>query len=104
LWLDTITVETCWPVVADSGLHGPRGGHDLCRPAIPVYYGPKFAGRLLDQWAHLNGLEIDFSRPGKPSARRLTGLSKSLSVICGKGWLLQWRAACRAGRRQSALA
>ena len=30
-------------------------------------YGPEFAGRLLDQWAHLNGVEIDFSRPGKPT-------------------------------------
>jgi putative transposase len=29
--------------------------------------GPEFAGRLLDQWAYLNGVEIDFSRPGKPS-------------------------------------
>jgi putative transposase len=30
-------------------------------------YGPEFSGRLLDQWAHLNGVEIDFSRPGKPT-------------------------------------
>ena len=22
---------------------------------------------MLDQWAHLNGVEIDFSRPGKPT-------------------------------------
>ena len=25
------------------------------------------AGRLLDQWAYLNKVELDFSRPGKPS-------------------------------------
>jgi putative transposase len=30
-------------------------------------YGPEFAGRLLDQWAYLNGVELDFSRPGKPT-------------------------------------
>jgi putative transposase len=30
-------------------------------------YGPEFAGRLLDQWAYLNQIELDFSRPGKPS-------------------------------------
>ncbi|MEL6576773.1 MAG: transposase, partial [Pseudomonadota bacterium] len=24
-------------------------------------------GRLLDQWAYLNKVELDFSRPGKPS-------------------------------------
>jgi transposase InsO family protein len=29
--------------------------------------GPEFAGRTLDQWAYLNGIEIDFSRPGKPT-------------------------------------
>ena len=28
--------------------------------------GPEFAGRLLDQWACLNRVELDFSRPGKP--------------------------------------
>jgi putative transposase len=34
---------------------------------LKVDNGPGFAGRLLDQWAHLNGVEIDFSRPGKPT-------------------------------------
>lgn len=29
--------------------------------------GPEFAGRLLDQWAYINKVERDFSRPGKPS-------------------------------------
>ena len=29
--------------------------------------GPEFAGRMLDQWAYLNGVAIDFSRPGKPT-------------------------------------
>jgi transposase InsO family protein len=29
--------------------------------------GPEFAGRLLDNWAYLNGVQIDFSRPGKPT-------------------------------------
>ena len=32
-----------------------------------MYYGPEFAGRALDQWAYLNRVEIDFSRPGKPT-------------------------------------
>uniref|UniRef100_UPI00262B9404 integrase core domain-containing protein n=1 Tax=uncultured Roseibium sp. TaxID=1936171 RepID=UPI00262B9404 len=30
-------------------------------------YGPEFAGRLLDQRAYLNKVELDFSRPGKPT-------------------------------------
>ena len=29
--------------------------------------GPEFISKVLDQWAHLNGVELDFSRPGKPS-------------------------------------
>jgi putative transposase len=35
--------------------------------SLRVDNGPEFAGRLLDQWAYLNGVEIDFSRPGKPT-------------------------------------
>jgi putative transposase len=34
---------------------------------LKVDNGPEFAGRMLDQWAHLNGVEIDFSRPGRPT-------------------------------------
>ena len=29
--------------------------------------GPEFAGRVLDQWAYFNQVELDFSRPGKPT-------------------------------------
>ena len=35
--------------------------------SLRVDNGPEFAGRLLDQWAYLNRVELDFSRPGKPS-------------------------------------
>ena len=35
--------------------------------SIRVDNGPEFAGRLLDQWAYLNKVELDFSRPGRPS-------------------------------------
>ena len=35
--------------------------------SIRVDNGPEFAGRMLDQWAYLNKIELDFSRPGKPS-------------------------------------
>ncbi len=34
---------------------------------MKVDNGPEFSGRMLDQWAHLKGVEIDFSRPGKPT-------------------------------------
>ena len=29
--------------------------------------GPEFISRVLDQWAHWNKVELDFSRPGKPT-------------------------------------
>jgi len=29
--------------------------------------GPEFVSRVLDQWAHWNKVELDFSRPGKPT-------------------------------------
>jgi putative transposase len=35
--------------------------------SLRVDNGPEFAGRMLDQWAYLNGVEIDFSRPGTPT-------------------------------------
>lgn len=35
--------------------------------SLRVDSGPEFAGRLLDHWACLNKVEIDFSRPGKPT-------------------------------------
>ena len=35
--------------------------------AINVDNGPEFAGRMLDQWAYLNKVELDFSRPGRPT-------------------------------------
>lgn len=35
--------------------------------SIRVDNGPEFASRLLDQWAFLNKVELDFSRPGTPT-------------------------------------
>ena len=34
---------------------------------IGVDNGPEFTSKALDQWAYLNGVELDFSRPGKPT-------------------------------------
>lgn len=34
---------------------------------IRVDNGPEFISKRLDQWAYLNGVELDFSRPGKPT-------------------------------------
>jgi putative transposase len=35
--------------------------------SLRVDNGPEFAGRMLDHWAYLNGVGIDFSRPGRPT-------------------------------------
>lgn len=31
------------------------------------YYGSEFISKVLDKWAYENGVELDFSRPGKPT-------------------------------------
>ena len=40
--------------------------HRLPR-AIRVDHGPEFTSKRPGQWAYLNGVELDFSRPGKPT-------------------------------------
>ena len=34
---------------------------------IRVDNGPEFISKVLDQWAYLNNVKLDFSRPGKPT-------------------------------------
>lgn len=36
-------------------------------PTIWVDNGPEFVSRVLDHWAYLHGVVLDFSRPGKPT-------------------------------------
>jgi putative transposase len=38
---------------------------------IVVDNGPEFTSKKLDRWAYLNGVELDFSRPGKPTDNAL---------------------------------
>lgn len=35
--------------------------------SISVGNGPKFASKALDAWAYRKGVQLDFSRPGKPT-------------------------------------
>jgi putative transposase len=43
-----------------------KNGRDMPR-TIRVDNGPEFISKVLDQWAYLNGVDLDFSRPGKPT-------------------------------------
>jgi putative transposase len=38
---------------------------------IKVDNGPEFTSKKLDQWAYLNGVKLDFSRPGRPTDNAL---------------------------------
>lgn len=38
---------------------------------IRVDNGPELISKVLDQWAYLNNVTLDFSRPGKPADNRL---------------------------------
>lgn len=32
-----------------------------------MYYGSEFISKVMDKWAYERGIELDFSRPGKPT-------------------------------------
>jgi len=38
---------------------------------IRIDNGPEFTSKKLDQWVYLNQVELDFSRPGKPTDNAL---------------------------------
>lgn len=65
----------CLAIYADSGIKGRdvvelmehlKSIRDL-PAAIKVDNGPEFISMDLDRWAYENGVELDFSRPGKPT-------------------------------------
>ena len=72
--VDNFTRESL-AIEVDSHLGGHRVTEALMRlgkmrslpKTIRVDNGPEFISRVLDQWAYLNGVELDFSRPGKPT-------------------------------------
>ena len=39
--------------------------------SIRIDNGPEFTSKALDQWAYLNGVKLDFIRPGKPTDNAL---------------------------------
>ena len=83
--------------------------------SLRVDNGPEFAGRMLDQWAYLNGVEIDFSRPGKPTDNAfIEALNARVRAEClNASWFLsmadardrieEWRCQYNEDRPHSAL-
>jgi putative transposase len=80
-----------------------------------VEIGPEFASCLLDHWAYLNGVEIDFSRPEKPADNALIeAFNARLRAEClNASWFLfladarqrieEWRCHYNEERPRSAL-
>ena len=82
---------------------------------IAMDNGPEFTSRALDQWAYLNGVELDFSRPGKPTDNAMIeAFNARLRAEClNENWFLSladarekieaWRRYYNAERPHSAL-
>ena len=72
--VDNFTRESL-AIEVDASIGGQRVVEVLSRlnqergrpQTIRVDNGPEFTSKRLDQWAYLNGVELDFSRPGKPT-------------------------------------
>jgi len=64
--------------------------------SLRVDKGPEFAGRMLDQWAYLNGVEIVFSRSGKPTDNAyIEAFNCRLRAEClNASWFLSLADAC----------
>jgi putative transposase len=83
--------------------------------SLRVDNGPEFAGKVLDRWAYLNGVALDFSRPGKPTDNGLIeAFNGRLRAEClNASWFLsmadaqdrieEWRCAYNEDRPHSAL-
>lgn len=72
--IDTFTRE-CLAIWVDQGLHGDDVVHALrhvqqqrgAPQRIQVDNGPEFVSKVLDRWADEQGVQLAFSRPGKPT-------------------------------------
>jgi putative transposase len=73
----SVTEHVAWmiernPLIASASKPRLRGRSRLAEERglpkmIRLDNSPEFTSKLLDQWAYLNGVELDFSRPGKPT-------------------------------------
>lgn len=60
--------------------------------SIRIDNGPEFISKSLDWWACFNGVELDFSRPGKPTDNALIeSFNGKFRQECLKQhWFLSW--------------
>ena len=82
---------------------------------IQVDNGPEFASKSLDLWAYLNGVQLDFSRPRKPTDNAVIESfnGKFREECLNQNWFLSleeakykielWRRECNEVRPHSAL-
>jgi putative transposase len=82
---------------------------------IQVDNGPEFISKDLDRWAYWNHVELDFSRPGKPTDNALIEAFNSrfrqeclnehwfMSLFDAREKIEVWRQECNHGRPHSAL-
>ena len=61
MWLDTITVEARWPVVA-----APGQGQTLRGSRFPMCYGPEFTAKAVRGWIAGVGAKTACIEPGSP--------------------------------------
>jgi len=95
--VDNFTRESLAIEVSDH-LGGHRVAEVLMRlgeernlpKTIRVDNGPEFISKVLDQWAYLNGVALDFSRPGKPTDNAfIEALNGRLRQEClNESWFL----------------
>ena len=54
-----------------------------------MYYGSEFISKVMDKWAYERGVELDFSRPGKPTDNAIVeSFNGSLRQEClNEHWL-----------------
>jgi hypothetical protein len=61
VWLDTITVEACWPVVAAF-----EPGQSKAGSTFPMCYGTEFVAKAVQSWIAAVGAKTAYIPPGSP--------------------------------------
>jgi putative transposase len=66
---ESVVLETGLRLTSDSVAMAPArvSLHRTLPRSITVDHGTEFTSRALDQWAWENGMQLDFTRPGKPT-------------------------------------